>query len=188
MSTVATPSSERLTADELLTMPNEKNFELINGRLEAKKVGFESLRVSGRLFMFLAVFCDKSKLGWVLAEAGYQCFSHDAQRIRRPDVSFISLQKIPLEHSPMGYIQIPPDLAVEVVSPHDLAEDVHNKVNDYRDAGVPLVWVIYPSSGQVCVYQSSGPQLLSSEDELSGQDVLPGFRMKVSDLFAKFSA
>lgn len=189
MSTIASQSSSRLTAVDLLAMPNETDFELVNGQLEANVVGFEAVRIATRLSMFLTMYCDKMKLGWVLgSDVGYQCFAPDEQRVRRPDVSFISLLKIPLDHAPMGYIRMPPDLAVEVVSPHDLAEEVNTKINDYRDAGVPLIWVFYPSSSQVCVYQSSGPQLLSSEDELSGQDVLPGFRMKVSDLFAKFSA
>ncbi|MES2793908.1 MAG: Uma2 family endonuclease [Planctomycetota bacterium] len=126
------------------------------------------------------------RLGSVLgSDAGYQCFPPDSQRVRKPDVSFISLDKIPREHAEMGYIPIAPDLAVEVVSPNDLALEIDNKVSEYLDAGVRLVWVIYPTTGQVLVYNSAGGKILSSHDELSGEDVIPDFRLKISELLRK---
>lgn len=186
MSTAASSTPTKLTAADLLAMPDEKNYELIDGQLEAKKVGFDSCWIAMRLAMFLGIHCEKWRLGWVLGpDAGYQCFPPDSQRVRRADVSFISLEKIPLDHPEMGYIPVPPDLAVEVVSPHDLAEEVNSKVSEYLEAGVRLVWVIYPSTGQVLVYTSTGGKILSSQDELSGEDVIPEFRLKISELLRK---
>lgn len=186
MSTAASAFPSKLTAADLLALPDEKHFELVDGQLEAKNVGFESCWVSMRLAMFLSIHCDQLQLGWVLgSDAGYQCFSPDEQRVRRPDVSFVSLQKIPRDHPDMGFIPVPPDLAVEVVSPNDLAQKVHDKVSEYLEAGVRLVWVIYPNHGQVLVYNATGGRILSSQDELSGEDVIPNFRLKISELLRK---
>lgn len=188
MSTIEHPSTITLTAADLLAMPDGKDYELVDGQLEAREVGFESVRIALRLAAYLFNYCDKMKLGWVLgSDAGYQCFSPDSQRVRRPDVSFISLEKIPLDHSPMRFIPIPPDLAVEVVSPNDLAEDVDKKLIDYQDAGVRLVWIIHPVSRQVLVHRPNSADVLSFDDELSGEDVIPRFRVKVSDVLNKFS-
>ena len=189
MSTIEHPAATALTAADLLAMPDGKYYELVDGQLEIKDVGFESSRIAIRLAAYLFNYCEKMKLGWVLgSDASYQCFSPDSQRVRKPDVSFISLEKIPLDHPPMGFIPVPPDLAVEVISPNDLADEVDQKVIDYLDAGVRLVWVIHPVLAQVMVYRPNSAQALSSQDELSGEDVIPGFRVKISDVLNKFSA
>lgn len=188
MSTIEHPPSTELTAADLLAMPDGKYYELIDGQLEARDVGFESVRIATRLIIFLGAYCDQMKLGWVLgSDAGYQCFAPDSQRVRRPDVSFISLEKIPLDHPPMGFIHIAPDLAVEVVSPNDVADDLDKKVIEYLDAGVRLVWVIHPVIRQVLVYRPNSAEALSFHDELSGEDIIPGFRVKISDVLNKFS-
>ena len=96
-------------------------------------------------------------LGWVLdSEAGYPCFDDDPRTIRKPD-----------ERIPEGHIRIPPDLAVEVVSPNDTAYEVDAKVQEYLSAVVPLVWVVNPQTRSVHIYQGSGPvQRLQEDDEL----------------------
>ena len=85
---------------------------------------------------------------------------------------------------PKGHVRIPPDLAIEVVSPNDLASDLDEKVEDYQKAGVELVWVIQPESRTVSVYRSDGSvSRLHQDDELSGEEVIPGFRCQVRSLF-----
>ena len=186
MSTATTPSATKLTAADLLAMPDGKNYELIDGHLEAKNVSYESSRIATRLATFLTLHCDKFKLGPVLgSDVGYQCSAHDSQKIRRADVSFFSLQRLPPDKPDMGFIPFPPDLAVEVVSPNDLVREVNNKVHDYLEAGVRLVWVIDPTTGQVLVYNSTGGKILSSQDELSGEVVIPEVRLKISELLRK---
>lgn len=186
MSTATTPTATKLTAADLLAMPDEKDYELVDGQLEPKKVGFDSSRIAIRLATFLTLHCDQFKLGPVLgSDAGYQCFARDSQRIRRADVSFISLERLPPGQPDMGFIPFPPDLAVEVVSPNDLVREVNNKVHDYLEAGVRLVWVIDPTTGQVLVYNSTGGKILCAQDELSGEDVIPDFRLKISELLRK---
>ncbi|MBV8128293.1 MAG: Uma2 family endonuclease [Planctomycetaceae bacterium] len=85
---------------------------------------------------------------------------------------------------PKGHVRIPPDLAVEVVSRNDLASELDEKVEDYQKAGVGLVWVIHPESGTASVYRSDGSvSRLHQDDELSGEEVVPGFRCRVRSLF-----
>ena len=84
---------------------------------------------------------------------------------------------MPGDVSPKGWIRIPPDLAVEVVSPNDSAEELEEKLDDYRTAGVPLIWVIYPELRKVKIFRLDGPAGELREDGvLSGEDVIPGFR------------
>ena len=83
-----------------------------------------------------------------------------------------------------GYVRFPPDLAVEVVSSNDLANGIQEKVEDYLGAGVRLVWVIYPETGVAQVLRADGTTArLTRDDSLDGEDVLPGFRCRLGDLF-----
>jgi Uma2 family endonuclease len=84
---------------------------------------------------------------------------------------------------------IPPDLAVEVVSPNDLAYDVESKVVEYLDANVALVWVIDPEARTVRIYRRDGSiSWLREQGELSGEDVLPGFQCRVATIFPEKTA
>jgi Uma2 family endonuclease len=79
----------------------------------------------------------------------------------------------------------PPDLAVEVLSPHNRPGDVHAKVADFLVAGTRLVWTVDPSAARVSVYRTLlSPRILASDDLLEGGDVLPGFSVRVADLFS----
>ena len=92
----------------------------------------------------------------------------------------------PREQRSKGYVTIPPDLAVEVVSLNDLVGEIDEKVDEYLRAGVQLVWVVRPAARAVRVFRSDrSVSWLRAVDELSGEDVLPGFRSKVDDLFPK---
>ena len=79
---------------------------------------------------------------------------------------------------------IVPDLAVEVVSPNDLSEEVEEKVDEYLRAGVRLVWVVHPQRKTIRIHRADGTvQDLRQTDELSGEDVIAGFRCPVSEVF-----
>jgi Uma2 family endonuclease len=140
MSTVIATEARRYTPEDLLSMPDEKAYELVDGRLVERNMGAESSAVAGDLLPRLGLFCQEHDLGhfWP-ADNGYQCFAHAPGRVRRPDVSFIRRGRLPGDVSPKGWVKIPPDLAVEVVSPGDSAEKLEEKLEDYQKAGVPLV-------------------------------------------------
>lgn len=179
------PEKTTFTPDELLAMPDGNRYELVAGQLVEREMGFHSGRVGGELFWHLRTHCHKSGLGWVLnSEAGYTCFADDPNKVRKPDVSFIRAERLAAADEPQGWADIAPDLAVEVISPNDLSEKVSIKVSEYLEAGVKLVWVIHPATQSVEVHRSDGRgTILSNADELDGDDVVPGFRCKVSELF-----
>ena len=106
-------------------------------------------------------------------------------KVRRPDVSFIRLGRLPNEELPEGHCPVVPDLAVEVTSPRDTHHEVAEKVEEFLSAGVALVWIVNPKTRTVLVYRKDQPTVsfLHEQDELSGEEVLPGFRCPVRDVF-----
>ena len=177
--------AEPITSEDLLAMPNEVDYELVNGELVERHMGAESSWIASNLIVLIALFYRGRVPGHLFTtDCGYQCYSDDPDKVRKPDVSFVRRGRFPSGRIPKGYIRIPPDLAVEVVSPNDLADDVEFKVEEYLNAGVPLVWVISPKTETVTVHRADGSVTkLHDTDELSGENLLSGFRCKVSDLF-----
>ncbi len=177
--------AELLTPDDLLAMPNEVDYELVNGELVERNMGAESTWIAGNLFGLIFLWYHGRVPGHLFTtDCGYQCYADDPGKVRKPDVSFVRRGRFPKERIPKGYIRIPPDLAVEVLSPNDLADEAEVKVEEYLDAGVRLVWVISPKAETVTVYRADRSAVkLHDADELSGEDVLPEFRCKVSELF-----
>jgi Uma2 family endonuclease len=184
MSTVAT--KQRYTPEDLLAMPDAVSYELVDGELVEREMGWRSGRIGFRVGKLLANHCDAHGLGWVAgAESSYQCYPDAPNKVRRPDASFISLGRLPADEEPEGHCRIAPDLAVEVISPNDLYYKVEDKVEEYLTAGVRLVWVVNPPTRAVHVYRADGTTtMLREADELSGEDVIPGFRCRVGELFA----
>jgi Uma2 family endonuclease len=178
-------SKPQITPEDLLSMSDSVSYELVDGRLVERPMGLKSSRISGKLLRLMGNFCDANSMGWLFnADAGYQCFPDAPNKVRKPDVSFIRKERLPADQEPEGHSLIAPDLAVESISPNDLFEEVAVKVEEYLTAGVQLVWVLVPSTRTVLVYRPSGPgTILRASDELSGEDVLPGFRCRVSDIF-----
>jgi Uma2 family endonuclease len=177
------------TPEDLLAMPDGEGYELVGGLLVERNMGAESSRVGTRLCSRLDRFSEDHGLGIVWgADNGYQCFPHDPGLVRRPDVSFVRSGRLPGDVAPKGWVKIPPDLAVEVVSPNDLVEALEEKLDDYRAVEVPLVWVIYPELRKVKVLRRDGSSSeLREDDELSGEDVVPGFRCPVREILPKRS-
>jgi Uma2 family endonuclease len=184
MSTMVATQTQ-YTPEDLLAMPDGKSYELVGGQLVERNMGMESSRVSTRLVSRLEWFCEKKPVGSAFtAENGYQCFPHEPGLVRRPDVSFIRNGRLPGGVVPKGWAKIAPDLAVEVVSPNDRVYALEEKLDDYRKVRVPLVWVVYPNSRTVRVYRADGStSFLREDDELSGEDIIPGFRCSVREIF-----
>ncbi len=184
MSTMVATQTQ-YTPEDLLAMPDGKSYELVGGQLVQRNVGVESSWVGGELHLNLSRYCRERKLGWALpADNGYQCFPHEPGLVRRPDVSFVRYGRFPGGALPKGWATIPPDLAVEVVSPNDIVYQLEDKLEDYRKVGVPLVWVVFPNSRTVRVYRADGStSFLREDEELSGEDIIPGFRCSVREIF-----
>jgi Uma2 family endonuclease len=119
------------------------------------------------------------------SECGYQIFGRDQKNVRFPDGSFVARGKFPGDILPLGYARVVPDLVFEVVSPNDLAEEVDQKVEDYLQVGVRLIWVVYPATRRVVVFRPEGRAArLGGAQEITGEDVLPGFSCRVEQFFA----
>ena len=129
------PKTE-VTPEELLAMPDGGHYELIDGELKERRVSFLSNLVAAEVTGILRDHCRSQNLGWILAaELGYRCFPWKPRRVRRADVSFIRADRVSKERLAEGFCSIAPDLAVEVVSPNDLIEDLDEKVEEYLRAG-----------------------------------------------------
>ncbi len=181
---MSTTTEVLYTPDDLLVMPDGYRYELVDGRLVERNMGAWSVHVASRLMALLFRFDEEQRLGWYLmSDASYQVFPNN--RIRKPDVSFVRVGRFPDERAPDGYIQLAPDLAVEVVSPHDVHYETDQKVDEYLKAGVRLVWVVNPEVRTVLIYRLDGSiGGVREGGELDGEDVIPSFRCAVASLFA----
>jgi Uma2 family endonuclease len=185
MSTVTAPPRRELTPDDVLAMSDDRLYELVDGRLVELNVSTDSSYIGGNVAHLLKTHCDSPRIAHVFPEHGYTCFLGKRNRMRRPDVSLILAARMTPEMFGQGFTSIRPDLAVEVISPNDRVYDLEEKLDDYRDVGIPLVWLIYPPSKRVRILRPERPPTeLGPDDELTGEDVLPGFRCLVADLFA----
>ena len=177
------------TPEDLLAMPDAVSYELVDGNLVERNMGMESSEIAARILGLLSAFLRGHPGGHVFgADAGYQCFRDAPRMVRKPDLSFIRAGRLAGEKSPKGHCMIPPDLAVEVVSPNDFADEVEEKVAEYLGAGVPLVWVVYPPTQTVRVHRPRSSPLgsvsdLADADSITGEDVLPGFSCPVREFF-----
>ncbi|HSI37022.1 MAG: Uma2 family endonuclease [Phycisphaerae bacterium] len=188
--TIATPPAApavKITPEELLAMPDAVDFELVDGQLVERQMGFESSEIAARIIGILIAFLRGKHLGRIAgADGSYQCFPTAPKKVRKPDVSLIRTGRLPNEKSPEGHCPIAPDLAVEVISPNDLAEEVEEKVNEYLAVGVPLIWVVSPASKTVRAHRPGSPSaatVYTATDTITGEDVIPGFTCRVGEFF-----
>jgi len=114
--------------------------------------------------------------------------SRDPDTVRAPSIAFLRSARLPDPLPDETFWPGAPDLAVEVVSPTDRSGEIDKKVKAWLDAGTSMVWVVNPAWRTVTVYRSSTQiATLTENDELSGEDVVEGFRCRVGDIFAQFS-
>lgn len=183
---MSTVEATRLAPEDLLTMPGGERCELVDGELREKPMGAESDWIGAKIIRLLGGFVEQLGIGDVFgAETGYQCFPDDRRKVRKPDVSFVAAGRLPGGAIPKGHIPVPPDLAVEVISPNDTYEAVESKLADYASAEISLVWVVSPETRTVKVYADGdeSPTILREQDTLTGGNVLPEFTCPVASLF-----
>lgn len=169
-----------LTHDDDIALESSlvpRGFELIDGQLVEKQIGMIAGWVGLRMSHLLEAHRETTKYGWVFgSETTYRCFEKK-RTARKPDVSFIRPGRLKKEKLLPGECHIPPDLAVEVVSPNDTSYEVTEKVEEYLAVGVCLVWVIDPQNRVALVYRSDHTIMKVREgEELNGEDVVPGFK------------
>jgi Uma2 family endonuclease len=180
MTTVLTTKA---TAEDLLKLSGEEGrYELVEG--EIVDMGASGARHGGigtRLARRLGNWVEEHQLGEVYTpDTGFEI----GENVRIPDVAFVSAVRIPETGEPMGFWPFAPDLAVEVISPSDIYEDVMVKLAEYFAAGTRHVWLMSIKARTVSVYRSlTAVTVFGENDELEAEDLFPGFRCRVSDLF-----
>lgn len=158
--------------------------ELIDGILVEKDVSYKASRIAAELIGLVQPFVKSKNLGLVTGEQGFLRLA--IGRVRGPDVAFVAWDRLPDGREPEAPVpELVPNLAVEVVSPGNTKREMDEKLIDYFRSGVDLVWYVYPDRKQVEVF--TGPKakiVLSESDALDGGAVLPGFSVRLLDLFA----
>jgi Uma2 family endonuclease len=187
------PDKGRMTVDELLELPDDGwMYELVDGRLVRMPLsGGEASRVAIRLAGALLSFVDAHELGAVTGADGEYDLTRpgdEDETALAPDVAFVRFENVPSISSPeyKKAWRVAPDLVVEVVSPNQYRPEMAAKARRYLDAGVRLLWMVWPKYQQVDIWRAGGGKLaatLGVSDPLDGEDVLPGFTYPVAHLF-----
>ncbi len=177
-------STHTMTAADHFRLPEDEQGELLRGvMLPVTPVKRAHWKVTGKLDRSVGNYAEVHGLGDTGPEAGF-LLETDPDTVLAPDVSFVAAGRAwPDEDA--GWPAIAPDLAVEVLSPGNTRAEIALKVEIYLAAGVRLVWVVDPEARTVAVHAPGrAPRMLGEGDALDGEDVLPGYRLPLADLFA----
>jgi Uma2 family endonuclease len=178
-------ASQSVLAQGTPWVDNVERYEVIDGiRVEREPMGAFETVLASWLCHLLHSFTSGKKLGLAVNET---LFVLNASRNlqRRPDVAFVSYARWPAAVvARESAWNVVPDLAVEIISPTNLAEEIDSKIMDYFQSGVRLVWVFYPDAGRVYIYQSpTQVSIVERTDTLDGGAVLPGLRLPIVQLY-----
>ncbi len=173
---------------ELIAQPeyNERNIELVEGKIvEIPKPGGEHGQITWLLSFKIGIYVMENNPGIITAaETGFilESSPYGKDTVRALDIAFIKEGKTGAALS-AGWVNVAPDLAVEVISPSNLFSDIQLKVAQLLQAGTALVWLVDPQSRTVTVHTKDSTLTLREGDTLTGGDVLPGFELPVADIF-----
>jgi Uma2 family endonuclease len=161
-------------------------YEVVNGEIvELPPMGVLETLIASLICQHLQWYMAEARRGWVVQEMLFD-FTRVLNKKRRPDLAFVSYDRWP-EDKPVGSDDawdVVPNLAVEVVSPTNTAGEVMDKLEDYFQAGIDRVWVVYPLQRIIYVYSSpSDVSVVDEHGDLTEPDLLPGFRLSMRTLF-----
>jgi Uma2 family endonuclease len=185
---MASVTAKLLTAEEyrLMAPPADGGkTELMRGEVvKLCRPGFLHGLVQGRGYAILDRHVSPRKMGRVVVETGVVT-ERDPDTVRGPDVSYWSAERLPLDQTPVGYPALAPSLAVEVLSPSNQLTRIRDKMREYFERDVRMVWIVDPEDRTLTIYRSLDEgQVLHAAAPVQVDDVLPEFRCQVADLFA----
>lgn len=165
----------------------DSHYEVVDGQvIETQPISARAVVIANRISQKIANHAESKKLGFAAMELLFR-LPLPKERQRRPDVAFVSSERWPMETLPPetdNALAVVPDLFVEVVSPTDLAEDIHEKLHEYFTAGARQVWIVYPNRGMIEIFESPvQSRWLSRNDVLEGISFLPDFRLPLLQIF-----
>jgi Uma2 family endonuclease len=184
MAVVEVTQTGLITGEELAKMGNLGRCELVAGRIvPMSPTGDAHGGFEGNFYYALRTFVDAHKLGKVrVGEVGIYV-GRNPDTVRGTDALFISNQRYAQKKS-KSYLDVAPELVVEIMSPGDTWSEVTQKLRDYFAIGVQLIWVADPAASIVYAYRSmTAVREFTEQDELPGDEILPGFSVPVAQLF-----
>lgn len=184
MSIATLPEPKSL--DEMIQTNGDALYEVVDGQyVELPSESALTSILTSQLLGWIGSFADDQGAGYVVCKAIF-IIDPDRDLRRRPDVAFVSKKRWPLERPipETGDWLVVPDLAVEVISPNDVFEEVYKKLKEYFAHEVRQVWVVLPLDKEVLVYTAPTKlHKLTVGQELDGGDIIPGFRLSLAELF-----
>lgn len=171
------------TIEDLLRVPkNGMKHELVDGEIVVSPAGMRHSAVAVKIAGAILTFLEDHPIGEVYA-ADVGIILPDGN-VRSPDVTFVSLGKLPGGQSPDTFGAVIPDLAVEVISPSDSSRFVGEKIGEYLENGVPIVWLVDPRLKTITIYRSlQEAERLTATDTITAEPILPGFSCPISRFF-----
>ena len=182
---MATITHPKATEADLLNAPKDgRKYELVDGELVMSPAGSRHGAVCAKLIIRLGTFIEQGRLGHLFdSSTGFRMPNGN---VRLPDVAFVARGRFEGDKVPEGFSPVAPDLAVEVLSPEDRPRSVLDKVGEYLDAGVSLVWVVDPKSRTATVYRSlTNVRTVVESGDFDGENILPGFRCSLADILTE---
>jgi Uma2 family endonuclease len=179
------PTPRTATEADWERLPDElqKTCELVDGTLVRKPMGVPESILATAMSRILGNFVSPSRLAVILGSDGPMRFLPG--QLRMPDVSLFLREHLPDgKASTTQVTDLVPDLAVEVLGPGNTRNEIEKKLELYQSTGVSLVWIVEPKKRTVKVHRlEESPLMLKEGDELTGEPVLPGFRLSLAELF-----
>lgn len=184
---MTTTAIKLITAEEFARMPDPPDGskeELVRGVIVRLPIpGFRHGFCQSNVGFLLRAYARANRNGRVTVESGLQT-EFDPDTVRGPDVAFWSAERLPLDQVPQGYADVAADLVVEIQSPSSRRQTTQDKIREYLNRGVRMIWIVEPEARTVTVYRQAGEgRLLWDDATLSGEDVLPGFQCRVAEFF-----
>jgi len=175
-----------ITGEELLAMGSAAHLsELIEGRITyMSPTGFLHGSSESNHAEKLIAFVKKHQLGKVVVGEVGIYIRRNPDTVRAADVAYISKARYAQQDKAKGYLTVAPELVVEILSPDDRWSEVTQKMREYFSIGVKLIWIADPEARIVYAYRSlTEMREFKATDTLTGDDILPGFSVTVSELF-----
>jgi Uma2 family endonuclease len=176
------------TVEDLDRLDPDHIYELIDGELiEVPVSGFGHTAIGMWLGSLISAHVATHHLGAVMGSDGAVILQRDPDTMLIPDIGFVRRDRLPRRDAWTPRLAQAPDLAVEILSPSNRPDHIARKVGRYLVAGVMLVWIVDPDEETVTIYRIGGErEILNRADELSGENVLPGFHIPAAMIFNPF--
>lgn len=178
-------TTKKLTIDAFEQLPDDGyRYELVDGDLERMPPTGEVHGDVDRQFIWLLESYIRPRgIEKLFVETAF-VLSPDRQTVRQPDIAFVHAERLMQDRDRERSVRLAPDLVIEIVSPSDRRPAVVAKAHEYLGFGVRLGWVVDPSSRTITIFRADGTvEVLGQDETIGGEDVLPGFRAALRDIF-----